>query len=75
MKAKNMFKKLGYKYNENDRGIVYSKSNNDSKLFICFDKESKTFFKDDIEFYSYDIDIEELKVIIQQIIELGWLDE
>lgn len=75
MSAKEMFEKLGYKYIENDRGIVYSKSNNDSKLFICFNKESKSFFKDDIKFVSYDIDMQELKAINQQIKELGWLDE
>ena len=75
MSAKEMFEKLGYKYIENDRGIVYSKSNNDSKLFIAFNKESKSVFKDDIKFVSYDIDMQELKAINQQVKELGWLDE
>jgi hypothetical protein len=75
MSAKEMFEKLGYKYIENDRGIVYSKSNNDSKLFIAFNKESKSVFKDDINFVSYDIDMQELKAINQQVKELGWLDE
>lgn len=75
MSAKEMFEKLGYKYIENDKGIVYSKSNDDSKLFIAFNKVSKSFFKDDIKFVSYDIDMQELKAINQQVKELGWLDE
>ena len=75
MSAKEMFEKLEYKYIENDKGIVYSKSNNEGRLFICFNKESKSVFKDDIKFVSYDIDMQELKAINQQAKELRWLDE
>ena len=73
MKAKEMFKKLGYKkISDSVNWLIY---NFDEIFEIRFYKPQQ-----DISIYYYDetvnsIDMEELQAIIQQCKELGWLEE
>ena len=74
MKAKDMFEKLGYKQDETTGTINYVCEDD----FIVFDKLEWTidvyrWIHGDTE--SKSIDTDELKAIMAQAKELGWLDE
>lgn len=86
MKAKEMFEKLGYKQEKDDKiHITYYNGNVENKQRcdrqITFDLEDKNFIAyspcelNDYEDCSIFITLEELQAINQQIKELGWLDE
>ena len=72
MKAKEMFEKLGYKYEEDTvlKRLVFQ----NGSMIIAFYTEDKSFYKQ----YGYepgDITLEELRAINKQIEELGWDSE
>lgn len=67
MKAKRMFKKLGYKFIENKECIIYS--------FITMRRFIFNKSKKEIVVNLNIISVDELKAIIKQAQELGWLDE
>ena len=71
MKAKEMFKKLGYKRIKNNKNEVeyIHKVIYDGDKYIYFNKQNKW-----VETFEY-ITLKELQAINQQIKELGWLDE
>ena len=70
--AREMFKKLGYKYNkyrDRNKMIEYRKEDSTSVLFWI--KERKFSVSEYCE--PKDITVDEFKAIQQQIKELGWL--
>lgn len=72
MTAREMFKKLGYKYNKNrdrNRMIEYCKEDSASVLFWIKERE----FSVSEYCEPKDITVDEFKAIQQQMKELGWI--
>lgn len=67
MNAKEMFEKLGYTFKEDRLSISYEI---DEQYYFVFHKYQKQ-----IGVGNFHITLDELKAIIQQCKELGWLDE
>ena len=70
MKAKEMFKQLGYGYREIDDDVFqYSRANS---IAIRFYKKEREFCS--VEFFGpKNINMDEFKAIQQQLKELGWV--
>lgn len=67
MKAREMFKKLGYTFIENNYCIAYGVDLSHHLLFVKSEKEIMLNFNG--------ISVDELKAINKQAQELGWFDE
>ena len=74
-KADEMFKKIGYKIDEDEERITVYKTNcADSKIYICvFHNTEDSRFK--LKFYEQYCSIKLLQAINKKCEELGWLDE
>lgn len=70
--AEDMFKELGYKKIENKLQIVFLRYG-EREESIYFDKDQKTFSKIE-DCIDTDIYMDELKAIVQQCRELGWIE-
>ena len=70
LKAREMFEKLGYEYEESyDKNLIdYYKKHNNLNLEVLFNKGEKTFCFT----YVTNVDIKLLQAINQQVEELGW---
>lgn len=75
MKAKEMFEKLGYKFNKyGDSYISYKKDlENGNCYMISFDLLTKNLCKFQLSERYLSIDVKELQAINKQCEELGWL--
>lgn len=74
MNAREMFKKLGYKYNKyRDRNQMIEYRKEDSTSVLFWIKERKFSVSEYCE--PKDITVDEFKAIQQQLNELGWLEE
>lgn len=73
MKAKKYFERLGYKYEKRDNEILYSLDNGNYIIFFEDDKIICTDGENNVQ--GLEMDMNELKAIIKQCKELGWLDE
>ena len=76
MSAKEMFEQLGYNYYEDDGFACYEKKNHKSiePTYISFNRLGEDVYmqrKED----GIAVDVPLLKAIIQQVKDLGWLDE
>ena len=70
MNAREMFKSLGYKRHENENGIQYF---SESGVEITFIFLIRRFYKQE-NFKSLNISVDELKAIVCQAKELGWIE-
>lgn len=77
MSAKEMFRKLGYKYIKRDFEIIYQYTKNEyieDYRYIKFDIKNKKIELCDWQ-SEFNLSLEELKAINKQVEELGWNDE
>ena len=74
MNAKEMFEKLGYEKQETERYIKYVQSFEEGNGSIEFSKIDRTI----CSYLNYGealpIDTKDVKALIQQVKELGWID-